>query len=263
MYTQPATGTELFKAREHETRAFIAPKTYAVLRLDGRAFHTYCARLHKPADSLFMEHMDMVAIALFTQLSGVRLAYVQSDELNLLITDWVPTPVNGTPAPATQFMFGGNIQKLVSISAAIASVTLNQLRLGSATDKVGLFDARIFNLVDRQETIDYFAWRQADCATNSLSMTASAHFSSQQLHAANASERRAMLLAAGIDPDATPEGFRRGRVIVNERRPEATTFEHRRTGAMQTVDYVRNHPVSMVAPEFAVDGRLVPAAYIG
>lgn len=262
--THPQTVAEAteshFKSREHETRNFLTPNSFSVIRLDGRAFHSYCRGLQQPADRLFMGHMDMVALALVKQLSGVRLSYIQSDEISLLLTDWRQPTDEETEPTKTEFMFGGNIQKLVSISAAIASTTLNALRYGTVTDKVALFDARAFSLDTREETVDYFAWRQHDALVNTVSMTAGAHFSSRELHGLSTAGRFAKLVEAGVDPDVAPAGFRGGRVTVFEERPGTATYLDKRTNLPVTVNFVRREAVAVPAPRFVDDDSLIPAA---
>ena len=79
-------GSE-FKDAERAVRTALEPGLPAVIRLDGRAFHSYCRGLARPYDPMFMGDMDATALALAEQIDGVRLAYVQSDEISLLITD--------------------------------------------------------------------------------------------------------------------------------------------------------------------------------
>ena len=249
-----------FKSAERTTRTFLTPKDYGVMRFDGRSFHTYCAGLQRPADQEFMGHMDAVAIALLTGLSGARLAYVQSDEISVIFVDW-REPGSGDEGAGPQMMFGGSVQKLTSIGAAIASTTMNLLRHGTHTDKIALFDARAFSLPTREDTVDYLAWRQHDAGKNSVSMTASTHFSPKALDGKSTADRVAMLAEMGVPMDSTPLGFRRGRVIVREPQPGSTTFIHKRTGLPETVTYNRSVPVSRPAPLFAQDNSLVPAAH--
>jgi tRNA(His) guanylyltransferase len=67
-----------------------------VLRLDGRAFHTYlrgcAARTTK-----FMADMDAVAEALCKEITGTVFAYTQSDEISLLS----PTSPASAPSPGS------------------------------------------------------------------------------------------------------------------------------------------------------------------
>lgn len=240
-----AAGAE-FKDAEKLFRTHLAPELPAILRLDGRAFHSYCRGLAKPYDEQFMSDMDQVALELARQIDGVRAVYAQSDEISLLLR-----PVDA-PEHDQSFMFGGQIQKLVSISAAIASSTLNARRLGTVTDKVALFDSRAFTLAP-SAVQRYFQWRQADARINSLSMLASTHFSHRQLHGVGDRERRVMLESIGVDPHALPAGFVNGRVVVRRPEPSSRTFFDKRVGEDRTVEFTRNVAYVIAAPDFEHD----------
>lgn len=255
--TTNSPADDRFKTFERTTASYLNPDQYAIIRVDGRAFHTYCAGLEKPADELFMAHMDAAAVDLAEQLSGVRLVYVQSDEISLLISPWA---ADGT---RQELMFAGNVQKLVSVAAAIASVRLNLLRHGTVTDRTALFDGRAFSLPTREDVVDYFTWRQRDAARNSLAMTVRAHFGHRQVQGLNGSAQRRLLADAGVNPEGTPDGFRRGRTVTFEKRPDSTTFVHKRTGQTETVEFQRTVAVMGPAPLFADDDSLIPQPGLG
>lgn len=255
------SAAEHFKSRERETRTILTSGQYGIVRLDGKAFHSYTRGLDRPYDQQFMDDMDSVAIDLVRSLGNVRLAYVQSDEISLLLTDWrgaVSADVG--ESKLTEFPFGGQVQKLVSISAAMATAKMNALRYGVTSDKVALFDSRAFSLPTRDEAVRYLVWRQRDAAKNSVSMTASVHFSDRQLHGVSTRGRQAMLADIGVDPDAVPDGFRRGRVILREEQPGSTVFRNKRTGEESTAVFTRMVPVSRTAPLFDEDDSMVPGA---
>ncbi len=237
-----ADGSE-FKDAERATRTYLDRTLPAVIRLDGRAFHSYCKGLKRPYDTGFMDDMDQVTLTLAQQVDGVRLAYVQSDEISLLLLP------NLTLEDRAEFMFGGQVQKLVSITAAIASSVLNTARYGKVTDKLALFDSRAFTLPDMDAVTRYFQWRQGDAQVNSLSMLASTHFSHKQLAGVGNRDRVTMLRDAGIDPDELPVSFRRGRVVLREPVQKQTTFTGR-DGIPRTVDFVRQQAYVTAAPSF-------------
>lgn len=231
-----------FKTIEQLHRTSLPADTPAVLRLDGRAFHTYCRGLDKPFDSQFMADMDATAVHLMSEISGVVAAYVQSDEISLIL-----------PAHPER-MYGGQIQKLVSVAAGEASAMFNLAR--QHTGRLGTFDARAFPLADAAEVVDYLAWRQHDAFRNSLSMIAETHFSPKELHGLSTRERHERLLAIGVDPDAdVPAGFRSGRLVLRQPRPGTVTYTHRRTGEEHTVSFVRMVATPEAAPSFA-DGEV-------
>jgi tRNA(His) guanylyltransferase len=196
------------KRYEHHHRAVLPPRSYAVLRVDIRAAHSYLRRAERPFDPTFMADMDAVAEALCAEVSGAQLAYTQSDEISVVFTD-----LAGVNA---QFWFGGTVAKQVSISAALATAVLNERREGRA-----LFDSRVFVLPDAGEVANYLVWRQRDAERNSISMAARNLFSHRQLQGVGGSEMRDMLLKAGRPWEDLPAGFRAGRATrrVRGQRP--------------------------------------------
>lgn len=244
-------GTE-FKEAERALRAVLTPGLPAIIRLDGRAFHSYCRGLDRPFDRPFMADMDQVALGLAQQIDGVRLVYVQSDEISLLITDRLVDDIDSTDprAPVQGFMFGGQVQKLVSIAAAIASSLMNAARFGTVTDRLAVFDARAFALPDMNAVERYFQWRQADARVNALGMAASARFSHRELMGVSNADRADMLRSVGADPDDLPLEFTEGRVVVRGPSASSTTFSDRRTGGERTVEFTRMVPFTSAAPDF-------------
>jgi tRNA(His) 5'-end guanylyltransferase len=122
-----------------------------VVRVDGRSFTRLTgARFDKPFDPRFHELMVGTARALLEELQGVY-AYTQSDEISVLL-------------PRATELFDRELEKLVSIAAAIASAAFTQ-----AFEQAAQFDARVWLGVDEAAVVDYVRWRQADadrCALN-------------------------------------------------------------------------------------------------
>ena len=84
-----------------------------IIRLDGRAFHTLTKKANKPFDNNFISLMNATALYLCMNIDGCQLAYIQSDEISLLLHNY--KTLN------TQSWFNNEIQKMCSISAAMAS----------------------------------------------------------------------------------------------------------------------------------------------
>lgn len=203
------------KRYENVYRTYLPRRTYTLLRLDGRAFHTYTRGLDKPFDLGLMFDMDETAKALCREVTGTAFAYVQSDEISLLVTDFKKLE--------SQPWMGGNISKILSLSAAQVSVTFNTLRQqrqvpgGTLDPRQALFDARVWTMSDPNEVGNYFIWRQRDAVKNSISMLAESHFSHRRLDRLNAGQRQDLLFKeAGVNWDSYPPGTKRGRVIVKE-----------------------------------------------
>ncbi|MDI2128738.1 tRNA(His) guanylyltransferase Thg1 family protein [Yinghuangia seranimata] len=235
------------KGYEAAARMVLPQRTYTVIRVDGRAFHTYMRGARKPFDDEFMAAMDRVAEALCTEVGGAAFAYTQSDEVSVLATDFA--------APGTEPWFGGVVAKQVSVAAAVATAELNAQRPG----KRALFDARVFTVPDAVEAANYFLWRQRDAVRNSVSMAAQACFSQRRLHGVSVGGMRQLLLdEAGVDWGAYPEGCKRGRVALRRSGMRETTWVDRRTGVTNTAVVERSWWISEAAPEFsaAADGWL-------
>jgi tRNA(His) 5'-end guanylyltransferase len=128
----------------------VLPATWPVLRVDGRSFTRLCdEHFERPFDVRFNEIMVKVAQALLLQLQGV-FAFTEGDEISILL-------------PAHTDLFGRAVEKLVSISAGIASSRFTR-ELGTEAH----FDARIWVGPSVQHVADYFRWRQSNAARSSL-----------------------------------------------------------------------------------------------
>lgn len=218
MRTTPgdSLGDRMKHQYENRTRLTLPRRTYTVIRIDGKAFHTYTRHLARPFDAPFMADMDATAAALCTEIQGAACAFVQSDEISVIVTDF------GTIT--TDAWFDGNVQKIVSLAASIATAAFNRRvwdvdnrRVGSApTLATAHFDARVFTIPDRIEVTNYLVWRQQDATRNSVQMAAQAHYSHRELHGCNQSVMQDMLHAKGVNWNDYPVGFKRGRMIVRE-----------------------------------------------
>jgi len=172
------------KGYEDAYRIYLTGRLPLILRIDGKAFHTFTRGLTRPFDPDFQEVMLKTAIGLCDEIQGVKLAYWQSDEISLLITDY--------DTLTTQAPYDKNLQKLVSISASVATSTFNQatyqhnltrfeFRLEDKFKTLGNFDSRAF-VLPHAEVCNYFLWRQQDASRNSINSVGQAHFSPKQLH---------------------------------------------------------------------------------
>ena len=188
------------KQYEVITQSELMRRTPVIIRVDGRAFHTLVPKLFNegvdpslltsPFSVKLHETMTAVTCALFNQIQNSVFAYTQSDEVSLLLRDW--------DKHETQQWFGGNIQKIVSVSASIATAMFNYFSVGTSIKpewfgEVAQFDSRVFN-VPKEEVVNYFVWRQQDASRNSVQQLARFYFSHKQLHKKNNSEIQDMLM---------------------------------------------------------------------
>lgn len=195
---------ERMKRYEHAYRQSLPRRTYTLLRLDGRAFHTYLRNAERPFDRAFMGDMNLVALRLVEEISGARFAYTQSDEISLLVTDF--------DSEQTEPWFGGNLQKLVSVSAGLASAYLARLR--HQYPGLPMFDARVWTMSDAVEVANYFVWRQQDAVRNSIQMVGQAYFTHRQLKGKSLNEVQEMLFSAyRVNWNDFPPECKRGRLV--------------------------------------------------
>lgn len=186
-------GDRMKSSYEDRTRYFLPRRTNTIIRIDGKAFHTYTRNLNRPYDEGLMEDMQNTTIALCEDIQGAKFGYTQSDEISLFLTDYDQL---GTCA-----WFDGNIQKIASVSASIATGEFNQFRLARMFDfgnsmigeaipnkadfldrGMARFDSRVFTIAEKSEVANYFLWRMQDAARNSVQMFARSIFSHKQLN---------------------------------------------------------------------------------
>lgn len=193
-------GDRMKEMYENRTRMSLPRRTYTIIRVDGKAFHTWTKNMDKPFDKDLMGLMDLVAQTMCEEIQGAKLAYVQSDEISILLTDF--------EKPTTDAWFDGNIQKICSIAASIATAKFNDEALNLAQNhrmeklfnmELALFDARVFTIPDPIEVENYFIWRQQDATRNSIQMAARALYSHKECENKNTSELQEMCFQKGVN----------------------------------------------------------------
>jgi tRNA(His) 5'-end guanylyltransferase len=245
------------KTYEAVTRAVLPRRTYAVVRADGRSFHSYLRHAAKPFDGHVSAAMNAVAQALCEEMQGAVFAYTQSDEVSVLLTDFGSTH--------TQPWFGGVVQKMASIAASVATTAFNDAYppardwTGEGNTRYATFDARVFTIPDPVEVANYMLWRQRDAVRNSISMAAQAVIPHKQLQGKNSGEMQEMLWSEhGINWNDYPAGVKRGRVCVRHTEEQDIVYTDRRTGQETTTRALRSRWLSEAAPHFTAkpDGWL-------
>lgn len=233
---------DAFKELEHEWRQVISTDDFVVVRVDGRAFHTYTRGLDVPFDVALMADMDVVAETLAAEITGAVCAYVQSDEISVVAT--------AAMTDRSQHYFGGVVAKVGSMAASVATATFNGLRPG----KVALFDARVFPLSSVHDVARYLRWRQDDARRNAVSMLAHHHLGKKAVHGVGTRQRIERLAGVGIDVAVVHPGFSNGRLTARETRTGSVTYSHKKSGELVTVDDVTRHVwVTRPAPIFDVE----------
>lgn len=218
---------------ENRAKTYLTRRTPVIIRLDGKAFHTFTRGFRRPYDEVFHAAMNETTKYLCENIQGCKFGYTQSDEITLLLTDY--------DTLTTDAWFGYSVQKLCSVSASMATLEFNrQLRhhimvltkndginedrkedldyavaLGRALTAGALFDSRCFN-IPKEEVTNCFIWRQQDATRNAVQMLGQCHFPSNDLDGKNQSEVREMLARNGIIFDEMLAAFKRGVCCVKD-----------------------------------------------
>lgn len=217
------------KSYENITRTYLPGRMPIIIRIDGKAFHTFTKGFKKPFDDILMRAMEETAAVLCRDIEGVKVAYTQSDEISLLITN------NDTWE--TQPWFGNNIQKMASVAASIATLAFNRAfwhevnmlnndylntegteRLNvycRAVEKGATFDARVF-VLPADEVCNYFIWRQQDAIRNSIQSMGQAHFSHKELMNKSCENIKQMLVEKNLKWESIPVSCQRGICVIKK-----------------------------------------------
>jgi tRNA(His) 5'-end guanylyltransferase len=189
------------RSREWFHSLRLLPGAWAVIRVDGRGFsHFTEERYDKPFDSRFSAAMVTAAQALLTDFAG-RYAYTESDEISVLLD------------PSFD-LFGRGVEKIVSISAGIASAAFTH-----AVGEPAHFDSRIWLGTGTADVVDYFSWRHNDAARCALNgwcywtlrkEGATAAEASRELQRASSADKNELLFQRGINFNDVPTWQRRG-----------------------------------------------------
>lgn len=175
-----------------------------IVRLDGRAFHTFTRGLARPYDERLAGLMRDTAGELVSRFHA-KFAYTQSDEITLV---WY-IPEDGV----SEYPFGGRFHKLESVLAGTASAWFTKelpSRISERANHIAVFDARAFTVPTLVEAYNTVLWRQIDCTKNATSMAAQSVFSHTLLHGKSGREMREMLAESGIKFEDYPSFFTRG-----------------------------------------------------
>ena len=183
------------KGYEGVTRTKLMRRTPVIIRIDGKAFHTWTRHLKdvdpsldiSPFSEIMHKCMSTTSFRLIHNVQNAVFAYTQSDEISILLNDW--KKLNSDQ------WFGGGIQKMCSVSASMATAYFNgsyNSNVSNPTCGAALFDARVFS-VPKDEVVNYFIWRQQDATRNSVQMLGRHYFSHKQMHKKNVQQINDML----------------------------------------------------------------------
>lgn len=198
------------KGYEQNSRITLTRRVPVIIRLDGKAFHTYTRGLKKPFDRFLMTTMQKTMQYLCENIQNCVFGYTQSDEITLVMTDYKTI--------TTDAWFGNGVQKMCSVAASMATMAFNKFfaeefaKLAEETAEAwnvrneeyaylenlesklfkAIFDARVFSIpVD--EVCNCLIWRQQDATRNSIEAVGQANFSHNELHKKTCNQIQEML----------------------------------------------------------------------
>ena len=209
----------------------LMPNTYVIIFLDGRSFsHMIKNKFQKPFDRIFIDMMNETAKYVCKNVQGAKFAYVQSDEISIVLTDF--------DTPTTDAFFGNRLCKLQSIIASLATAKFNQLMMSKLFDnlideygntpllsceyvmerinngQIYQFDCKAWNVPTYNDVFAWLLYRQIDCIRNSKQQTAQTYLSHKELMKRNTDEQVALLKERkDIDWNEFDEDLKFGRFI--------------------------------------------------
>lgn len=193
------------KDLESRAKSSLPRRCYTLIRLDGKAFHTYTKKCARPFDPGLRRAMQETARRLCAGIQGAKLGYTQSDEITLVLTDF--DTVN------TEAWFNGEVQKIVSISASMATAFFTQEHVEKGNG-IALFDSRVWTTSDPWEAYNAFLWRQQDATRNAIQMVARSLASHGECHHKDQRELQELIHERGQNFNDYPADCKRGAFIV-------------------------------------------------
>ena len=227
-------GDRMKSNYENRAKTYLTRRTPVIIRLDGKAFHTFTRGMKKPYDEIFHNTMNATMKYLCENIQGCKLGYTQSDEITLLLTDY--------DTLSTDAWFDYNVQKVCSVSASMATMAFNKFfayeyeiynishpedwDVSIGEENYGMilygkldsamFDARCFNIPE-EEITNCLIWRQQDATRNAIQMLGQCNFSHKELHGKSCNDIQDMLmLQKGINFNDMPTEFKRDVCCVKE-----------------------------------------------
>lgn len=165
------------KGYEQVSKFMLTPKIPIVIRLDGKAFHTFTKPFKRPFDERLIKSMQDTTEFLVNNIQNCVMGYTQSDEITLVLLDML--------SEDTETWFNGGLQKIASVSASMCTAYFNNVL---KHDRLAFFDSRVFQL-PLEDLPNNIVWRMKGCYKNAITSVAHCHYSQKQLHGVSTKDR--------------------------------------------------------------------------
>ena len=225
---------------ENDSRIFLPKKTPVIIRVIGKSINTLSKNLKKPFDEFIINAMQETMKFLCEHIHGCKLAYTHPYEINLLLIDY--------DKANTTACFNNDLQKLVSVTASMATMKFNKVfsksvddfckeklqgpepwknledcdrkyinNLLQAASKGAFFESKAFAL-PQDEVNNYFTSRQTEFSFKSIMIVAQAHFKHEYIQNKTSIELQHMLYNKKcINYSDFPVHLKRGSCCIRER----------------------------------------------
>lgn len=248
MASKDSLGDRMKENYEARFKFKLLRRTPVIIRVDGKAFHSFTRGFNKPFDRVLSNAMDRTMKALCENIQGCVFGYVQSDEITLVLNDYSKL--------TSCAWFDNEVQKMCSVSASMTTSYFNRafadevakfkdlkdlvsrllknpsvdvdsilkaeyyiddytkaVKLYEAYSNklhTAMFDSRCFN-IPVEEVTNCVLWRQQDATRNSIEMVGRHYFSNSELYGKNTSNIQDMLMENhGVNWNDFPVRYKRG-----------------------------------------------------
>ena len=194
----------------------LMPNCYIMVMIDGKNFSKLVKnKFNKPFDDWFISTMDKTAVHLCKEVQNCVCAFVQSDEISLIIKD---NTLTSSP-------FEGRLCKLQSVIPSIATSFFNKelikrnLIAGMSIDDITnmpdyCFDCKAWTVPSINDAMSWILYRQIDCIRNSKQQFAQTYMTHKSLLNKDTDMQVALCLeTTGNDWNAIEDNKKYGRLF--------------------------------------------------
>ncbi len=236
-------GDRMKEFYENRAKTKLIRRMPVIIRLDGRAFHTWTRGFVKPFDKRLIEAMQETTLELCKNIQGCVFGYTQSDEITLILVDYNDIDVSA--------WYDYEVQKICSVASSMATLYFNRIfhnkvrefinthykvitdketygeELSNSVNEIvkaytkavemgAMFDARCFN-VPISDVCNAVFCRQQDASRNSINSLGQKWFKPKELEGKNTSQVQDMLFEKyGINWNNLSTVEKRGAAIIKD-----------------------------------------------
>lgn len=236
-------GDRMKEFYEFRAKTKLVRRMPVIIRLDGKAFHTFTKGFAKPFDKRMIETMQETTLELCKSIQGCVFGYTQSDEITLILVDYNAIDVSA--------WYDYEVQKMCSVAASMATLAFNRIfhnkirnfvnehykvitdketygeELSNSVNELlksynraiemgAMFDARCFN-VPINDVCNCVLWRQKDATRNSINSLGQSWFKHKELEGKNTNQVQDMLFEKyGINWNNLSTVEKRGTAIIKD-----------------------------------------------